>query len=329
MNHISPPRSPWLVSPLFDTIFIANWCWPLLFLPGLATATDTALDFWQIYFLTLPHRWITPLLVLVDPQRRGHKSWLFILVAVLLSLPIVITFVFIGEFICLLMIDYVWNSWHFASQHSGILRMYSLRTGHGYYWLERWGVRLFVTYGALRAAGWLTGWLEVEPSYMSVLSTLDALALLLAVLLLLSSLKPRGECLGKNLYLSSFCLIYIALIISLNLQLAACVVVLASAASISHALEYLAIVSIYIKRRPKGPNEVLLSTIARYWHLVLYAFIIFLGGIGFWLSQIDLTYFAYWQGLNLWIAYLHYAYDGMIWKLRKPQTVQALGVANN
>ena len=26
-----------------------------------------------------------------------------------------------GGFLCLLLIDYVWNSWHFAAQHAGIL----------------------------------------------------------------------------------------------------------------------------------------------------------------------------------------------------------------
>ena len=34
---------------------------------------------------------------------------------------------------------------------------------------------------------------------------------------------------------------------------------------------------------------------------------------------------AAWQGLNLWAAFVHYAYDGMIWKLRRPETAAALG----
>jgi hypothetical protein len=32
-----------------------------------------------------------------------------------------------------------------------------------------------------------------------------------------------------------------------------------------------------------------------------------------------------WQGVNLWAAYTHYAFDGIIWKLRKPTTAKALG----
>ena len=35
---------------------------------------------------------------------------------------------------------------------------------------------------------------------------------------------------------------------------------------------------------------------------------------------------VFWQGPNLWAALVHYAYDGMIWKLRRPETARALGV---
>jgi hypothetical protein len=35
-----------------------------------------------------------------------------------------------------------------------------------------------------------------------------------------------------------------------------------------------------------------------------------------------------WLGLNLWAAFLHYAYDGMIWKLRRSDTARTLGVAS-
>jgi hypothetical protein len=29
--------------------------------------------------------------------------------------------------------------------------------------------------------------------------------------------------------------------------------------------------------------------------------------------------------LNLWAAMVHYAFDGMIWKLRRPETARVLG----
>jgi hypothetical protein len=46
------------------------------------------------------------------------------------------------------------------------------------------------------------------------------------------------------------------------------------------------------------------------------------------MSRPDSGVLVLWQGLNLWAAFVHYAFDGMIWKLRRPETAAALGVAN-
>ena len=59
-----------------------------------------------------------------------------------------------GTFTCLALVDYVWNAWHFAAQHGGILRIYSRKAGGGRPRLETIGVRTFVTYTSLRLAGW-------------------------------------------------------------------------------------------------------------------------------------------------------------------------------
>ena len=53
--------------------------------------------------------------------------------------------------------DYVWNGWHFASQHSGVLRMYTRKVGGGWHILERHGLRLFIFYVIALTAGWSTG----------------------------------------------------------------------------------------------------------------------------------------------------------------------------
>src|SRR5262249_25772683 len=58
----------WIVAPAFDLLLIANLSWPFLLLPGLSTRTETAVDFWQVYFLSLPHRWLTLILVALDPD---------------------------------------------------------------------------------------------------------------------------------------------------------------------------------------------------------------------------------------------------------------------
>ncbi len=67
------PTKTWLVGPWFDLLFLANLAWPvaglLYFLrPSDAQGPDV-LSFFQIYFLSTPHRWITLVLVFCDSER--------------------------------------------------------------------------------------------------------------------------------------------------------------------------------------------------------------------------------------------------------------------
>ncbi|MCI0704615.1 MAG: hypothetical protein L0241_26460 [Planctomycetia bacterium] len=317
----------WIVSPAFDLLFLANLGWLLLLVPGAATRSDTVIDFWQVYFLTLPHRWITLVLVVTDRDRRidlERKLWL---IAVLAALLVVGAYLGTGAFLCLAMIDYVWNAWHFASQHAGVLRMYSRKVGGGFEWLERWGVRGFVTYGAVRAAGWATGALETDSALVWWLHSIDLAVLVIPAALILTNLSgATRDRIGKLAYLASVCLLYTGFVLSLRFGLAKWVVVFAAAGSMFHAVEYLAIVTHYARRRENVGSEGPFRVLARYWLLFLGVYAVALGSLGAWMSRPDSGFLVLWQGLNLWAAFVHYAFDGMIWKLRKPETARALGV---
>src|SRR5207244_10712364 len=95
-----------------------------------------------------------------------------------------------GAFVCLLLVDYLWNGWHFASQHFGVLRIYSRKAGGGWPRLERYGLRLFIFYVIARTAGWSTGWLETVPDGATLLRVADLAALALPALLLALELLP-------------------------------------------------------------------------------------------------------------------------------------------
>src|SRR5688500_2706334 len=51
----------WLLGPWFDLFFIANLAWPLVLLAPLGESFGghSGLQFWQVYYITTPHRWIT------------------------------------------------------------------------------------------------------------------------------------------------------------------------------------------------------------------------------------------------------------------------------
>lgn len=321
------PHRAWISSPLFDLLFLANVGWVLLLLPGFASRTDTAVDFWQMYFLTLPHRWITLVLVILDPDRREGREWVLSGIALLAAFVVVGAYVGSGAFLCLAAIDFVWNAWHFASQHAGVLRMYSRRVGGGNEWLERWGMRAFVTYTALRAASWSTGWMADQPHLLRWIETVDVLGMLLPVLLIGTNLVgAKSDHLGKLIYLGSVCTLYSGLLLSLYFQQRHWVIVFAAAGSMFHAVEYLAVVTHYAYRRRSIGSDSPFRLLARYWLMFLGVYVLLLGSLGAWASQPESGMYTFWLGLNLWAAFVHYAYDGMIWKLRRPATAQALGV---
>jgi hypothetical protein len=223
-------------------------------------------------------------------------------------------------------VDYLWNAWHFAAQHAGVLRIYSKKVGGGSEFLERHGVRFFVTYTAIRAAGWATGWLEADETSMRWLRAVDLAVLIVPGLLVASTLCCFNPArLGKTAYLLSVCGLYSGLIYALSYRLAGLVVVLATASGLFHAVEYLAVVTHYARRRQVVGSEGRFRAMARHWFLYLGIYVAVLGSAGAWLAREDGPAFEFWQGLNLWMALVHYAYDGMIWKLRRPETSCALG----
>src|SRR5262245_31124635 len=180
----SPSRG-WVVSPTFDLLFLANLPWLLVLVPAFATGDDSLLAFWQVYFLTTPHRWITLFLVAADPDRREGSDWFFLGLAVAVGAAVFGVYAVTGDFTCLALVDAVWNAWHFGSQHAGVLAIYGKKVGGGSEWLERWGTRFLVCYVALRVLGFVAGYLRVVPEVYAVVRWVDLAVLLVPLSLLL------------------------------------------------------------------------------------------------------------------------------------------------
>ena len=88
-----------------------------------------------------------------------------------------------------------------------------------------------------------------------------------------------------------------------------------------HAIEYLALVSYYAARRRSDGAAGAFQRLARQWPLVLGLLLVSLAALGL---AADRRWPEAWLAINLWVAFLHYAYDGMIWKLRQPATAARL-----
>jgi hypothetical protein len=310
-------RAPagWLVSPWFDALFIANVAWPLLILLQLDEGFNgrAGLQFWQVYFVTTPHRWITLLLVFLDGERFQARRGTFLSLAAVVVAVCLGVRLTTGALTCLLAIDYVWNAWHFAAQHHGIFRIYG-RLGEAPpdapLTLEKWLLRGFLLYVALRIAS--ATW--VEPAWERWLQRGDWIAAIAPVWLLVRhAVLARTGSPGSLLYLSSVLVLYSSLLWAVHEHRLGLVLCLATASALFHATEYLSVVTWSVWRRHAvlQGRMGLLGHLAPRWGIALSVFVLILGSAGWFL---DRGFMEGWLTINVIVAFLHYAYDGLIWR---------------
>jgi hypothetical protein len=314
VNDAKVPRG-WLVGPWFDLLLMANLAWPLVlalhFQEGFSGRAGV--QFWQLYFITTPHRWITLALVFLDRERLAARRWVFVGIAAVVIAACLGVRIATGTLTCLLTIDYLWNAWHFAAQHHGVYRIYgrlsepNRRTGLS---LEKWILRLFVLYVIVRVAGatWANAPLE------QALGTIDWLALAAPIWLIARDVV-RGWSGGRTSYLASMLALYGALLYAAHFHQPGAVLALATASALFHAIEYLALVTWSARNRyaARGEELGLFARIVPRWSMLLLIFIAVLGSAGWLLDQHLLKS---WLLVNVIVAFLHYAYDGLIWRQR-------------
>src|SRR5690606_23593268 len=114
-------------------------------------------------------------------------------------------------------------------------------------------------------------------------------------------------------YLASVSLLYLSLLWAVHENRPGLVLTLATAAAVFHATEYLAIVTWSIRHRKAANSRSLWARVVGQWSLFLLALVVVLG-VGGWLF--DRQAMQIWLFVNVVVAFLHYAYDGMIWKSR-------------
>jgi hypothetical protein len=312
----------WILGRACDAFFIANIFWPVLLLLQFAPGFEgrSGIQFWQLYFITTPHRWSTLLVVLLDQERFQQRKRAFIAVAIVIVVACLGVRMTTGTLTCLLAVDYLWNAWHFAAQHHGIYRIYSLLEPDSTSSpdrLEKWLFRSFLLYVIFRTASAASAPGEIE----AWLSRVDWLSLVIPGWLVSRELKSiNGGIRGRRLYLISLLSLYVSLLWAVHAHRPDIVLSLATASAWFHASEYLAIIGWHMRRRAdaSGNRNSILAWIAPRWGLTLLIYATVLGS-GSLLMDRDVP--ELWLLANVIVALLHYSYDGMIWKSRHPATM--------
>ncbi len=317
----------WLVGPWFDLLFLANLGWPIAAVLSLTNSLEegSSLSIFQVYFLSTPHRWITLVMVFCDSDRFWKEPAKFGGIGaglVLFGLALVGIAGFVpyaaGSLMLLMMLDYIWNAWHFASQHAGISRIYGRMARpeqvaeHGEF--EKMAIRVLVLWVFFRFAihlgasseygdnvRWLPEWLV----------WIDPLVLVPAIILVAREVSAfRPQALGRLLYLGSVIALYAAQLIAIRLGSTPWMIAFFFAGAIFHAVEYLAICNWAVQKRTTGIWNYQVTRTG----LALFVFMVLLGAANF-LVNAQSVYA--WQLMTLLVSLLHYGYDGIIWKSKK------------
>jgi hypothetical protein len=322
LGHEQQQRG-WIVSPLFDICFFANFYWVLAFLPIYASADGTPyIQFWMAYFLATPHRWLTLLVAVSDRDRRYGQTWLFVAIAILVAALIGLTLWMTGDFRSLFLFYTLVLGWHFAGQHTLVLKIYSGKSVEGIRWMESWLPMVFVVYANIRLVAFFEHLFRFQ--WLSILPIVDVVILAIPIILLGTELaKFSRQRLPKLLYMSSFLAMWSAVLWTAHLHRSVLCTVLLAAVTVYHSVEYLAMVSYYAwHRREMGSND-MFRMMARNWTIVFTWYVV---GCGLLYSIGNALFVVVCYAINTWASLLHCAYDGLMWRVRDPDTARTLGI---
>lgn len=327
----------WLFGPWVDLFLLANLAWPII--AALAwwgnPLVDGPLTFVQVYLLSTPHRWITLALVFFDRDRFRQQPGRFIGVGIgLVALGLVLAAVgtiwpkAAHSLVPLMMLDFIWNAWHFAAQHAGIARIYGRNAGlvqsDREVEFEKSAIRLLILWVFFRLAMY-RGQHQPEfsafslPALAPMLDWLDPIAFAGIVVVLGKELMRKPFAWSRVLYIGSVTTLYVAQIIAIRLGSGSWMTALFLAAAVFHAVEYLAIVSWSVRKKNTGVWKHLVPRLG----VSMLVFMTVLMVSNYLLAR--QSYYL-WSLVTLLVSLLHYGYDGMIWKSRpaaKPKPAQA------
>lgn len=325
-RELAASRAGWIISPLFDLLFFANIYWVLALLPiYMGGDSEPYVQFWMAYFLATPHRWLTLVVATTDRDRRYGQTWLFIVIAVLTALLIGLTLWTTGDFRSLFLFYTLLLGWHFAGQHSNVLKVYSGKGAPGVRLLEDWLPMTFVLYANIRLVSFLGPMLHFEQlAWPSLIDLFDVVILVIPVVMLgteLARFSPRRV--PKIIYMLSFFSLWTSVLWAAHLHRNGWCSILLGAVTIFHSVEYMALVSYYAWQRQELGAANLFQTMARNWTVVFAWYVI---GCGLLYSLGNAFFAVACYAVNTWASILHCAYDGMMWRLRRPETATVFGI---
>ncbi|MGH7808388.1 MAG: hypothetical protein ACRENT_09895 [Thermodesulfobacteriota bacterium] len=239
---------------------------------------------------------------------------------------------YIDRFSLLVAISVPWVMYHSVSQKYGITRIYSRKAGYGEVWIEKgiifsWFVYLFfglaekekLTLDKYSAGRAILSYIGNYLDYLTFASYIFlVVAIFFTVAFVYQEFKNRHQIsFPKVFYVISVLILYSIFLHSL--------VVGYVVFGFSHAIEYIAFVNIFVnskyKRKQDSDSLVARATRKQWLYSTLFAVaIVGLCLIGMRLDKDAFTIYI------VGSSFLHFIYDGFLWKVRKPEVGKPLDI---
>jgi hypothetical protein len=324
-------RRTWIHAPVADLILF-SYGWLIVLLPLLWVDAWVYPVVFAILMVNDLHRHYTFVLVYGEPEEFEKRKTLYIWLPIVAAF-VAFAFVYSKSFPVLLVISVLWTMYHSVGQKYGITRIYARKAGYGEPWIEKglvfsWFYYVVVAIAEKEAAtlSQFDAGRVVLDSLGGALKYMTALSYpMLIVALGFTLLFVRQEYLNRHhmsvakvLYVMSILLLYAVFFRSLLIGYLVF--------GFSHALEYIALVNIFVKtkyaRRPEA-HSLLARASRRLW---LSSTLFGAGVVG----VCAVTQLQYAEALGIYIVgsgFLHFIYDGWIWKVRQPEVGAPLGIS--
>lgn len=341
----------WIGGPRVDLLCFGFGWVPLFLLFVLTAELGHRVQAWPLLLVfvlavSFVHRHLTFPLVYGDGEQFRARRWSYLLFPVFFFgiTALGVYYVLPGQnparpvrplITVLAILSVTWNIYHVLMQKMGILRIYSRKAGYGKPWVDKamvWAWFVFLTLQLLctdrarrqaaimhSAARVLVKSLESVQTLLPILTGISLVAALVVTAFYLRQEWEQGKAVAwpKNIFLLSILLLYSTLLYNFYVGYVVF--------GFSHALEYLAFVNLFSRKKYLArPAES--SPMARWIRRQAAYFAGFaVSGFGGYLL------WRYWSAdtLNYYIigsSFLHFLFDGWIWKVRDPKVAQPLGI---
>jgi hypothetical protein len=346
------PGQQWLHNSFVDTCFY-SFGWLLMLAPLLMFRNDIyyalyysgslseisshpeimfpAIIVLVVFMVNYVHRHLTFVLVYGDSEEFDNRKITYLVLPLFISM-ITAGFLYFNVFAVLLTLSVMWTMYHSVAQKYGLTRIYSRKAGYGASWLDRAVIFSWFAYLVFALAdkeketlqNYSAGRtiLEYIGDYVGLMGIISyvvfAVALLFTARYIASEYDNRHRIsIPKNLYVFSILFLYSLFLYDMVIGY----IVFA----FSHGIEYIAFVNMYVKKkyRQYPTSRSLLAKASR--KLWLYSslfslLIVLLCLIG--MNYDNSAFATYIVGSS----FLHFLYDGWIWKLRKPDVGKPLDI---